>query len=106
MSGTWRVQSFTPEDRLEAPLQSLLDIELGQLTITFSADSYTARGPGVDVTGRFKLDSGEGDLLSGALYDSTGVGYRISAAFEDGVLKFRSYDSPWRGSGTLLRAGN
>jgi len=103
LSGSWRVQTFTPEQQLEAPLQGLLNAELGQLVITFAGDSYTAKGPGIDLAGRFQLQSGGGDLLEGLFYDSTGVGYRISGRFDGPVLNFRSYDSPWRGSGTMVR---
>jgi hypothetical protein len=103
LNGSWRVQTFTPEQQLEVPLQSLLNAELGQLVITFSGDAYTAKGPGIDLAGRFKLVSGGGDLLDGIFYDSTGVGYRISGQFEGPVLRFRSYDSPWRGTGTMVR---
>ncbi|MFZ5895806.1 MAG: hypothetical protein ACOY0T_32415 [Myxococcota bacterium] len=103
LSGSWRVQTFTPEQQLELPLQSLLNAQLGNLVITFSQGSYTAKGVGIDLTGRFQLLTGGGDLLEGIFYDSTGVGYRISGQFEGPVLKFRSYDAPWRGTGTMVR---
>jgi hypothetical protein len=103
LNGTWRVQTFTPEQQLELPLQSLLNAELGQLVITFNNGGYSAKGPGIDLTGRFQLTSGGGDLLEGIFYDSTGVGYRISGQFEGPVLRFRSYDAPWRGTGTMVR---
>ncbi|MGC4090629.1 MAG: hypothetical protein QM756_22705 [Polyangiaceae bacterium] len=103
LNGSWRVQTFTPEQQLELPLQSLLNAELGQLVITFGSGSYNAKGPGIDLTGRFQLTSGGGDLMEGLLYDSTGVAYRISGRFEGPTLYFRSYDSPWRGTGTMVR---
>lgn len=103
LSGSWRVQTFTPEQQLEIPLQSLLNAELGQLVITFNNGGYSAQGPGIDLTGRFQLTGGGGDLLEGIFYDSTGVGYRISGQFDGPVLRFRSYDAPWRGSGTMVR---
>lgn len=103
LGGSWRVQTFTPEQQLELPLQGLLNAELGQLIITFGNGSYTAKGPGIDIAGRFKLTGGGGELLEGIFYDSTGVGYRISGQFDGPVLRFRSYDAPWRGSGTMVR---
>ncbi len=103
LGGSWRVQTFTPEQALELPLQGLLNAELGQLIITFGNGSYTAKGPGIDINGRFQLTGGGGDLLEGVFYDSTGVGYRISGQFDGAVLRFRSYDAPWRGSGTMVR---
>lgn len=103
LGGSWRVQTFTPEQQLELPLQGLLNAELGQLIITFGNGTYTAKGPGIDLAGRFKLTGGGGELLEGLFYDATGVGYRISGQFEGPILRFRSYDAPWRGSGTMVR---
>ncbi|HET9930394.1 MAG TPA: hypothetical protein VFQ35_06900, partial [Polyangiaceae bacterium] len=62
LGGSWRVQTFTPEQQLELPLQSLLNAELGQLIITFGNGGYTAKGPGIDIAGRFQLTGGGGDL--------------------------------------------
>jgi hypothetical protein len=106
LQGKWRVQTFVPEAQLEAPLQGLLAAELGQLTLTFTGSDYNAVGPGINVTGRFQLQTAEGELLSGSFIDSTGVAYRVSGQFEGQLFRFRSYDSPWRGQGTLERAAN
>jgi hypothetical protein len=106
LQGKWRVQTFVPEAQLEAPLQGLLAAELGQLTLTFTGSDYNAVGPGINVTGRFQLQTAEGELLSGSFIDSTGVAYRVSGQFDGQLFRFRSYDSPWRGQGTLERVAN
>lgn len=103
LQGTWRVQSFTPESPLEAPLQSLLNAELGQLTVTFTGSNYSAVGPGIDISGRFEIQNAGGDILSGTFYDQTGVAYRVSGQFDGPRFLFHSYDSPWLGSGVLQR---
>lgn len=104
LQGKWRVQTFVPETQLEAPLQGLLNSQLGQMTLTFTGSDYAAAGPGINFTGRFQLQSAEGELLNGSFIDSTGVAYRVSGQFDGALFRFRSYDSPWRGEGTLERA--
>jgi hypothetical protein len=106
LQGKWRVQTFTPEAPLEAPLQGLLTAELGQLMVTFTATDYTAIGPGINVTGRLTIQTAEGDFLTGTFFDQTGVGYRISGQFDGMLFRFHTYDSPWRGEGTLERTAN
>jgi hypothetical protein len=104
LQGNWRVVAFVPEAQLEVPLQGLLNAELGQLTVSFNGSNYTAVGPGINVSGRYQLDTAEGELLSGSFFDSTGVAYHLSGQFQGTQFGFRSYDSPWRGTGTLQRA--
>jgi hypothetical protein len=106
LQGRWRLQTFTPEAALEAPLQGLLSAELGQLVLTFTGSDYTAVGPGINLSGRFTIQSAENDFLNGTFYDQTGVGYRISGQFDGALFRFHAYDSPWLGSGTLQRAAN
>ncbi len=104
LQGKWRLQTFTPEATLEAPLQGLLAAELGQLLVTFTGSDYTAVGPGINLSGRFTIQSAQNDILNGTFYDQTGVGYRISGQFDGKLFRFHAYDSPWRGSGVLERA--
>jgi hypothetical protein len=106
LQGKWLVKTFVPESPLEAPLQGLLTAELGHLTVTFSGADYTAVGPAINVTGRLRIDSAEGNLMSGAFIDATGVAYRVSGQFDGALFRFRSYDAPWRGEGTLERVPN
>jgi hypothetical protein len=106
LQGKWRVQTFNPEAQLEAPLQGLLSAELGQMTVTFTGSDYAAVGPGINITGRFQLQTAGNDLVSGSFFDSTGVAYRVSGQFDGSLFRFHSYDAPWRGEGTLERAPN
>lgn len=100
------MQTFVPEAQLEAPLQGLLNAELGQLTVTFTGTDYTAVGPGINIAGRYQLQSAANDLLSASFIDSSGVAYRVSGQFDGALFRFRSYDAPWRGTGTLERVAN
>jgi hypothetical protein len=104
LQGKWRVTTFVPEAQLEAPLQGLLNAELGQLTVTFTGSDYTAVGPGINISGRYELQTAANDLVSASFIDSTGVAYRVSGRFDGPLFRFHSYDSPWRGDGTLERA--
>jgi hypothetical protein len=103
LQGTWKVAAFTPESTLEPPLQGLLNAQLGTLAITFQGDSFSAAGPGINFTGNFKIWSATFYDLSGSVYDQTGVAYRVSGQFEGPDFLFRSYDSPWKGQGKLVR---
>lgn len=104
LQGSWQLLGFQPSLQLEAPLQGLLDAQLRALTISFSAGSFTATGPGVETAGRFEITSASGDSLSGRLYDRAGAGYGITGQFVGTQLRFISTDSPWAGSGTLERS--
>ena len=103
LQGVWRVESFTPDTPLDPPLQGLLNAQLGALTVTFQGAQFSANGPGVTMTGHFKVWSAAFDQLSGTLYDATGVGYRVSGQFEGSAFLFRSFDAPWKGQGKLVR---
>lgn len=103
LQGSWKIQSFAPESALEPPLQSLLNAQLGAMTITFHGDAFSAEGPGMNFNGNFKIWSATFDALSGTIYDQTGVAYRVSGQFEGPAFSFRSYDSPWKGQGKLVR---
>ena len=104
LQGRWKVRSFTPEAQLDAPLQGFLNAQLGALIVTFTGADYVASGPGIDVSGRFKIWSAGNDQLSGTVYDQTNVAYRISGQFQGPLFQFRSFDPPWRGQGELARA--
>lgn len=103
LQGQWRVTAFTPESALDPPLQGLLQAELGQMTVTFTGSNYNAVGPGMNITGRFQIQSAEGDFLNGTFFDQTGVGYRTSGQFDGKLFRFHAYDTPWRGQGILER---
>lgn len=103
LQGAWRVVSFTPEAALDAPLQSLLQAELGAMSIAFEGDRYTATGPAIQRSGQFKIWSATFDMLTGTLYDPSGTAYRITGQFQGPDFVFRSLDTPWRGQGRLSR---
>jgi hypothetical protein len=73
------------------------------LSVTFQGAQFSATGPGVTITGHYKIWSAVMDQFSGTLYDSTGVGYRIAGQFDAEGLGFRSFDAPWKGQGRLVR---
>lgn len=103
LQGSWRIESFKPESPLEPPLQSLLDAQLGTLTISFSGNQFSAAGPGVNMNGTYKVWTAAIDQLSGTIYDATGVAYRVAGQFDGSAFQFRSFDNPWRGEGRLVR---
>jgi hypothetical protein len=104
LQGNWRLTAFTPEATLDAPLQGLLQAQLGRMTVSFSGSNYTAAGTGFNVSGRFQIQSAEGDFFSSTFYDQTGVAYRTSGQFDGKLFRFHSYDAPWRGQGILERS--
>lgn len=104
LQGNWRLTAFTPEGTLDIPLQGLLQAQIGHMTVSFTGSNYTAAGTGFNVSGRFQIQSAEGDFFSGTFFDQTGVGYRTSGQFDGKLFRFHSYDAPWRGQGILERS--
>lgn len=104
LQGNWRLVSFQPSLALEEPIKGLLDAQMSALTIAFSNGEFTATGPGVNSTGRYQIDSAQGDSLSGRVFDRAGAGYGISGQFVSSQFRFTSQDSPWSGHGVLERA--
>lgn len=103
LQGAWRVETFVPETELELPLSGLLRAQLGQLAVTFEGNRFSATGPGVNTLGRFVVTEVVLNRISGTVYDSTGLGYRVVGDFDDRGLAFRSLDAPWKGRGRLIR---
>ena len=104
LRGNWLLTEFKPAESLEAPIQGLLSAQFNALVVTFDgAGQMTARGPGVDVARSYRITQALGAELSLEIIDPSGVTYRLAAAFEHDLLRFRSHDSPFRGEGTLRR---
>ena len=103
LTGKWLLRNFTPEQPLEAPLQSLLAVQFGSMTVQFDGQNLYAAGPGVNVTRRYQITEAGGDVMSAMVYEQTGVWYRVSAQFQGNLLHFRGLDAPWRGTGVLER---
>ncbi len=104
LQGAWHLVGFAPSLELEAPLKGLLDAQLQTLNITFTANEFTATGPGVDTGGRYEITDASGDSLTGRVYDRAGAGYGITGQFVGTQFRFTSTDSPWAGTGVLERA--
>ena len=105
LEGQWLLREFTPQASLEAPLAQLLSTQFGTLVVKFSGGQFTATGPGVSARGRYQLtipDVGDG-AIDAILYDSEGVPHHVSARFDGPLIRFRSLDTPWAGTGTLER---
>jgi hypothetical protein len=105
LEGEWLLREFTPQAPLEAPLTQLLSTQFGTLVVKFSGGQFTATGPGVSARGRYQLtipDVGDG-AIDAVLYDSEGVPHHVSGRFDGPLIRFRSLDTPWVGTGTLER---
>ncbi len=106
LEGQWVLRDFIPQSAaLEAPLAALLRAQFGALVVKFSGGQFTAVGPGVNASGRYQLsisDVGDG-AIDALLYDSEGVPHHVSARFDGPLIRFRSLDTPWEGTGTLER---
>lgn len=103
LRGNWLLTEFKPAESLEAPIQGLLAAQFNALVVTFDGGQMTARGPGVDVARSYRITQALGAELSLEIIDPSGVSYRLAAAFQNDLLRFRSHDSPFRGEGTLRR---
>lgn len=103
LRGNWLLIEFKPLETLEAPIQGLLSAQFNALVLTFDGGQMTARGPGVDVARGYRITQALGADMSLEIIDPSGVTYRVSAAFQQDLLRFRSHDSPFRGEGTLRR---
>ncbi len=104
LSGNWHLQSFQPSLAFEEPLKGLLEAQFKALTVSFQNGMFTAKGPGVDTSGRYEITSASGDSFNGRVYDRAGAGYGISGQFSGSLLQYTSTDPPWVGTGTLERA--
>lgn len=103
LSGSWLLQSFTPKTEPLAPLRGLLDAQLGAMILSFQGTQFTAKGPGLDVNGRFEILETGFDQFTGNLYTPAGGPYRVFGRFEGQALHFTSQTDPWLGNGTLTR---
>lgn len=103
LRGNWLLVEFKPSETLDAPIQGLLAAQFNALVVSFDGGQMTARGPGVDVARGYRVTQALGAEFSLDIIDPSGVTYRVSAAFQHDLLRFRSHDSPFRGEGTLRR---
>jgi hypothetical protein len=103
LQGEWLLSEFTPQAPLEAPLAQLLRAQFGTLVVRFSGGQFTATGPGVNAGGRYQISIPDDEGIDAILYDSEGVPHHVSGRFAGPVIRFRSLDTPWEGTGTLER---
>jgi hypothetical protein len=101
LAASWRLQSFAPLVPLDLPLQAVLTAEIGTLVVTFNQGQFSAVGPGLNLTGRYEVQSASGDQLTLVLIDPQGVNYHFTAQFAGNLLHFESADKPWAGFGAL-----
>jgi hypothetical protein len=104
MEGSWTLVEFQPAQALEPMLQSLLNAQLNQLTVTFHAGTMSVHGVGVDAERAFAVTSAANDEFSATLTDPTNVVYRVNGVFDGPDVNFTSVTDPWRGHGKLRRA--
>ena len=90
LRGNWLLTEFKPLETLDAPIQGLLNAQFNTLVLTFDGSQMTARGPGVDVARGYRITQALGADMSLEIIDPTGVTYRVSAAFQQDLLRFRS----------------
>jgi hypothetical protein len=105
LEGQWLLREFTPQASLEAFLAQLLRTQFGTLVVKFSGGQFTATGPGVDARGRYQISIPDAvdNGIDAILYDSEGVPHHMSGRFDGPLIRFRSLDTPWEGTGTLER---
>ncbi len=106
LTGTWILRRFVPEVPLEGSLQMLLQVQFGRLSLTLDGDTIHARGPGVETDRRLLVRSAYGEHFDGVVYDQFGVGYEVSADFQQAdKLIVQIVTLPWRGQAELTRSG-
>jgi hypothetical protein len=103
LQGTWVLASFQSEVPLEPMLQGLLAVQVGHLRVTFDGDRINALGPGVSATRKYVVTDAAFQRAKLTVYDE-GVPYQVDGEFRGNQIAFHALTSPWRGTGTLVRA--
>jgi hypothetical protein len=103
LRGTWLMQSYRPNVALEAPLQGLLNFQLGQMRVTIDNAQLTAEGPGLRVVRTYRIQEVVDETATVVVSEPSGVAVRVWIEFRDNLLTFRPLDAPWSGEGTLKR---
>jgi predicted transporter len=103
VQGTWLLRSFHPTVALEAPLQAMLNAQLGQMRITIQGSQIQAQGIGVNVVRTFTVIEVIDRVATLLVSEPTGVSTRVRVELRDGMLYFWPIDAPWTGEGILQR---
>jgi hypothetical protein len=103
LQGDWLLTSYRPNVPLEAPLQGLLQVQLGQLRVHIEGERIIATGPFVQVTRTYRVEEAFDQTATLVVAEPTGVSVRVWIERQGNVLTFRPLDAPWNGEGTLLR---
>jgi hypothetical protein len=102
LQGDWLLTSYRPNVPLEAPLQGLLQAQLGQLRVRVEGDRISATGPFVQVSRTYRVQEAFDQTATLVVSEPTGVSIRVWIERQGNVLTFRPLDAPWNGEGTLL----
>jgi hypothetical protein len=103
LQGAWLLRSYRPSVGLEAPLQALLNAELGQMRITIDNAQLIAQGPGLQVVRSYRIQEVADQTATIVVSEPSGVSVRVWIEFRDNLLTFRPLDAPWSGEGSLQR---
>jgi hypothetical protein len=103
LQGAWLLQSYRPNIALDAPLLALINIQFGQMRVTFDGTRLTAQGPGLQVTRLYQIQQVVDQSATLVLSEPTGESIRVWVEIRDNMLAFRPQDAPWSGEGTFRR---
>lgn len=103
LRGTWLLQTYHPNISLDAPLLALINIQFGQMRVTFDGTKLTALGPGLQVVRMYQIHEVVEQSATLVLSEPTGESIRVWVSIQDNMLTFRPMDAPWGGEGTFRR---
>lgn len=103
LQGSWLLTSYHPSVALEAPLQGMLGMQLGQMRVVIEGTQISASGPGLQVARSYYIQEVVDQTATLVVSEPSGVSIRVWIEMRDPVLTFRPLDAPWSGQGTLQR---
>jgi hypothetical protein len=103
LQGQWVLTQFQAAPRLEPMYESLLNAQLGQLTVTIRQGAMSIRGVGVQGERTYRIVDATDLGFSAIMTDSAGAEYQVTGAFQGLDIAFQSHTDPWRGTGRLHR---
>lgn len=103
LQGAWLLTGYHPSVAMEAPLQGMLNMQLGQLKVQITGSQLTASGPGLEVARTYRIQEVVDQTATLVVSEPSGVSIRVWIEMRDPILTFRPLDAPWSGEGTLQR---